>query len=100
MNQERLSDTLLDILNRLYDAKLSGINLGKEFEDLIVLTGRFYASLIKSGDLPQEQVDEFENLLISDPKAFRLRHDGLPRAVATVKQGNTAALLGQSFKRL
>ena len=88
---DRPSNIILDSLNRLHFAKLSGGLNSKEFADEIVRVGDLTANCIKNGKITDEQVEEIESHLPSF-SYFKMEHKDLDRANRTFKEGNEVSL--------
>ena len=61
--QERISDVILDLLNRLHVAKSSGALKEDEFSKIITNIGDLYASKIKQGKVTSDEIESFESYL-------------------------------------
>lgn len=94
---DRMSNVILDSLNRMNDAKLSGAMSPDEFSKIIVLVGNLFANKIKQGKVESDQVDSFESFLTgfmgpNKDKYFDYPHIDLDKATNMVLQGNSFAL--------
>lgn len=89
---ERLSDTVLQLINRMNSAKDTGTLQGDELAKIEILEGKLFANLVRMGKRTEEDAEDFENLM---PKMnlFNNNHNGLDFAYETNKQANAAALL-------
>ena len=82
---DRTSDVILNSLNRLYDAKLSGALNEEELSKLIVLVGDLFANKINQGSVSNDEIESIESFLSGFTKAnkdnyFNFNHKDLDRA--------------------
>ena len=93
INGNRPSDDILNRLNRIYDAKLSGALVPEEFPKLIIRIGDLFANQKHT----EEEIESFE-ALIPNENVFLHEHEGLAVANNTVKQNNKIALVVRENK--
>ena len=91
--KDRPSNIILESLNRLNSAKLTGVLTKDELSKILMLEGSLFANLVSRGLKTEEEVDDFEKE-IPDGKInyFSFEHKDLDVAYKTIKQANTAAL--------
>ena len=95
--KERPSDLILNSLNRLYDAKLSGALKNDELSKIMILEGDMFASKIKQGKINVDEVESFESFISGFTKDtkdnyFSYQHTDLDRAAKMILEGNDMAL--------
>ena len=93
---EKPSDVFFDSTNRLHDAKLSGVLGEDELSKVLILEGKIFSNQVNMGLRTEEDVEDYERILPRDKNEFlKFNHKDLDLAYNTIKQGNTAALLGR-----
>lgn len=93
---ERLSDTILNSLNRLHVAKINGALSKGELAKIITLEGKLFSNQVKKGLKTEDDVDTFETQFPNgEYRVFDFDHEGLDVAFESVKQENTVALLAK-----
>lgn len=89
----RISDIILVSLNRLHDAKQSGVLNKDELAKLVTLEGRLFSNQVSIGLKTEEDIEDFEKEIPNGKyNCFSFEHENLDIAYETVKQDNTAAL--------
>ena len=105
----RLSNTILESLERLHDAKLNGALKEDELSKILTLEGKLFANQVSMGLKNEEEVEDFEKEIPNGKyNCFNYPHKDLDVAFGTIKQINTAALFDrenslkqfQSVKRI
>lgn len=105
----RISDTILESLNRMYDAKISGALKEDELSKIMTLEGRIFSNQVSRGFKTEDDVEEFEKEIPNGKyNCFNFPHKDIDVAFNTIKQANTAALFdrenlalkSQSIKRI
>lgn len=97
---DRPSDVILESINRLYDAKLSGAIREEELSKIIVLEGDLFANKIKQGKVSNNEIEQTEAFLTgfigeNKDKYFSLKHKDLDRASKMFLEGDFFALEDQ-----
>lgn len=88
-----ISETILESLNRIHDAKLSGALREDELSKIITLEGKLFANQVSKGLRTEEAVEDFEKEIPNGKyNYFAFPHKDLDVAFSTIKQINTAAL--------
>ena len=88
---DRSSNVIFDSLNRLYDAKKSGVLGEDELSKIIILEGKLFSNQVSKGIKNEEDIESFETLLPNN-NYFNANHKNLDVARDTIKQANTVAL--------
>ena len=90
---ERISDVIFESLNRMHDAKKSGVLGHDELSKLLKIVGDVFATQVRNGKT-EEDVENFEKEIPNGKyNYFNYNHTGLSEAYETIRQSNTAALL-------
>lgn len=92
MTGSRPSDALLEMLNRFYDAKISGALKKDEFSSMIKLVGGMFSNQVANGLKTTEDVANFENNLPPIDGYFSYPYNKLREAIAAIREANTVAL--------
>lgn len=89
----RISDTILESLERVHDAKMTGALKEDELSKIITLEGRLFANQVSKGLKTEEQVEDFEKEIPNGKyPCFNFPHKDLDVAYNVVKQADTVAL--------
>ena len=88
-SKSRPSDVILDSINRLYDAKLSGALKDSELSGIIINIGDLFANKIKQGKVSNNEIESFETYIsgfVGENKDnyFAYPHSDLDRATKSV----------------
>lgn len=89
---ERLSDSLLNLYNRFYQAKLTGALKKDELSEIFKIIGILSANQIKKGRMSEEDVRSLESFLVVNPHYFQVTHENLKEAVSSILEGHDAAV--------
>ena len=92
-SSESLTNTILETINRIYDAKKSGALKDDEFAKAIMMESKLFANQVKTGKKNDEDVDSFESLIPNSSKYFANNHEYLEEACNYAKELNTDALM-------
>lgn len=88
-----LTTQFFDSLNRIHDAKISGVLKEDEFSKLLILENKFFANLVRKGLKTEEDVEMYENDMPNGKTPIGdYPHRDLDVAFSSVKQTDTAAL--------
>lgn len=80
-SMERLSDKILNMLNRLKDAKDTNCVNNKEFSTLLMLVGDLYSNLVSKNKVTDEDIEQVEALISNlNEHYFSNKHEDLVRA--------------------
>ncbi len=94
-----LTDSILQSLNRMHDAKRSGTLSRDEFANLIRKIGKLYTGVIKNGKSNGEDIERMEAWLPESNEMFDGKHNNLPEASKSFKEDIFTALAVQSKER-
>lgn len=94
---DRPSDIILNSINRLYDAKLSGALNSDELSKIIVLEGDLFANRIKQGKVSIDEIESAEAFITGFARKgkdnyFSFKHSDLDRAAKIFLEGDYVAL--------
>ena len=96
-SSERLSDTIFDLTNRLYDSALSGVTNPDELAKIVVLEGKIFANQVSTGAKIEADVEAFESEIPAGDYAFA-NQKYLNDALTRVREQNTDALMKQESR--
>lgn len=90
---ESLTDNILDGINRINEAKFSGVLSEDELAKNIMMQSKLFANQVKMRKKSEEDVTSFEAQLPSNSNCFSFKHKHLEEASSYSKEINTDALL-------
>ncbi len=101
----RVSDVILESLNRFHEAKNTGALNRNELSELIIKIGDLFANKVKQGKVSSEDIENVESFLYGfDGKNasnyFSIEHSNLDVAKRTFEEGVDFALQELQDKRL
>lgn len=78
-SQFAATNDILDSLNRIHDAKLTGTLGNNEFSQTILKTWNLFVGKIKQGKVSSDEIESMESLLPgpNGDKCFNIKHKGL-----------------------
>jgi len=95
--KDRTSDTFLNSLNRMHDAKISGAMSPDELSKILVLGGNLLANKIVQGKISQDEIESAETIITgflgkNRDNYFSNKHVDLDKAARIILEGNFVAL--------
>lgn len=87
---DRVSNVILESLNRMPDAKQNGVLGPYELSDIIVLEGDLFANKIRQGKVSVDEQESAEAFVIgfNSDKYFEYHHKGMNRAGKAFLEGD------------
>lgn len=94
---DRTSDVILNSLNRMHDAKISGAMSPDELSKIIVLEGNLFASRIKQGKTTLDEIESAESFITgflgkNKDNYFNNKHVDLDKSARIFLEGDFVAL--------
>lgn len=94
---DRTSDVILNSLNRMYDAKLSGVMSPDELSKIVVLEGNLFANNISRGKVTQDEIESTESFITgfleeNKDNYFNNKHVDLDKSARMFLEGDFVAL--------
>ena len=91
-NVDRPSNEVLELLNRLYQSKLTGGYTNQELSSLIVKIGDLISNNIRNGKISDSEVISEISAHLPNERYFKLRHQGINAANNSFKESLEMAM--------
>lgn len=95
--KDRTPNVILNSLNRMHDAKISGVMIPDELSKILVLSGNLFANKIVQGKVSQDEIESEESFVTgflgkNKDNYFNNKHVDLDKAARIILEGNFVAL--------
>lgn len=95
--KDRTPNVILNSLNRMHDAKISGAMIPDELSKILVLSGNLFANKIVQGKVSQDEIESEESFVTgflgkNKDNYFNNKHVDLDKAARIILEGNFVAL--------